>query len=129
MSISNHFNPKKTTRLFELKEQFSFLEELINNKRFPNVLLLSGRKGIGKSTLALQTLSSFKQNVLYASAEESEEQIALRAKRLNVLSSNIHLSSENRIDEILSGNRLNEIIDVLLAQEESDRLSQLSEAN
>ncbi len=37
--------------------------------------------------------------------------------------------SLNRIDEILSGTRLNEIIDVLLAQEESDRLSQLSEAN
>ena len=37
--------------------------------------------------------------------------------------------SLNRIDEILSGNRLNDIIDVLLAQEESDRLSQLSEAN
>ena len=35
----------------------------------------------------------------------------------------------NRIDEILSGNRLYEIIDVLLAQEESDRLSQLSKAN
>ena len=67
-----------------------------------SMILLGGSPGIGKSTLALQTLSSFKQNVLYASAEESEEQIALRAKRLNVLSSNIHLSSENRIDEILN---------------------------
>ena len=37
--------------------------------------------------------------------------------------------SLNRIEEMLSGTRLNEIIDVLLAQEESDRLSQLSEAN
>ena len=59
MSISNHFNPKKTTRLFELKEQFSFLEELINNKRFPNVLLLSGRKGIGKSTLINHLLYNY----------------------------------------------------------------------
>ena len=67
-----------------------------------SMILLGGSPGIGKSTLALQTLSSFKQNVLFASAEESEEQIALRAKRLNVLSSNIHLSSENRIDEILN---------------------------
>ena len=67
-----------------------------------SMILLGGSPGIGKSTLALQALSSFKQNVLYASAEESEEQIALRAKRLNDLSSNIHLSSENRIDEILS---------------------------
>ena len=67
-----------------------------------SMILLGGSPGIGKSTLALQTLSSFEQNVLYASAEESEEQIALRANRLNVLSSNIHLSSENRIDEILN---------------------------
>ncbi|MBH51102.1 MAG: DNA repair protein RadA [Candidatus Neomarinimicrobiota bacterium] len=67
-----------------------------------SMILLGGSPGIGKSTLALQILSPFNQNVLYASAEESEDQIALRAKRLKVLSSNIHLSSENRIDEILN---------------------------
>ena len=66
------------------------------------MILLGGRPGIGKATLALQILSPFDQNVLYASAEESEEQIALRAKRLEVLASNIHLCSENRIDEILN---------------------------
>ena len=67
-----------------------------------SMILLGGSPGIGKSTLALQILSPFDQNVLYASAEESEEQIALRAKRLEVLASNIHLCSENRIDEILN---------------------------
>ena len=67
-----------------------------------SMILLGGSPGIGKSTLALQVLSPFDQNVLYASAEESEEQIALRAKRLEVLASNIHLCSENRIDEILN---------------------------
>ena len=67
-----------------------------------SMILLGGSPGIGKSTLALQILSPFDQNVLYASAEESEEQIALSAKRLEVLASNIHLCSENRIDEILN---------------------------
>ena len=67
-----------------------------------SMILLGGSPGIGKSTLALQILSPFDQNALYASAEESEEQIALRAKRLEVLASNIHLCSENRIDEILN---------------------------
>ena len=67
-----------------------------------SMILLGGSPGIGNSTLALQILSPFDQNVLYASAEESEEQIALRAKRLEVLASNIHLCSENRIDEILN---------------------------
>ena len=66
------------------------------------MILLGGSPGIGKSTLALQVLGSLEKNVLYVSAEESEEQIALRAKRLNILSSNIHLSSENRIDEIVN---------------------------
>ena len=35
--------------------------------------------------------------------------------------------SLNRIEEVLSGSRLNEIVDVLLAQEESDRLANLTE--
>ena len=34
--------------------------------------------------------------------------------------------SLNRIEEILSGERLNEIIEVLLATDETDRLSSLS---
>ena len=38
-----------------------------------SMILLGGSPGIGKSTLALQILSPFNQNVLYASAEESEE--------------------------------------------------------
>ena len=67
-----------------------------------SMILLGGSPGIGKSTLALQILGTLNENVLYVSAEESEEQIALRAKRLNILSSNIHLSSENRIDEIIN---------------------------
>ena len=67
-----------------------------------SMILLGGSPGIGKSTLALQILGTLSENVLYVSAEESEEQIALRAKRLNILSSNIHLSSENRIDEIIN---------------------------
>ena len=56
-----------------------------------SMILLGGSPGIGKSTLALQILSPFDQNVLYASAEESEEQIALRAKRLEVLAAKIKL--------------------------------------
>ena len=67
-----------------------------------SMILLGCSPGIGKSTLALHIFSPFDQNVIYASAEESEEQIALRAKRLEVLASNIHLCSENRIDEILN---------------------------
>jgi len=65
------------------------------------LILLGGNPGIGKSTLALQILPAFDQSVLYISAEESESQVGLRAKRLGVSSTNLHLSSENNIDSIL----------------------------
>jgi DNA repair protein RadA/Sms len=66
-----------------------------------SLILLGGNPGIGKSTLALQILPAFTKQVLYVSAEESEEQIGLRARRLNVNSDSLHLSSENRIEGIL----------------------------
>ena len=66
-----------------------------------SLILLGGNPGIGKSTLALQILPAFTKPVLYVSAEESEEQIGLRARRLNVNSDSLHLSSENRIEGIL----------------------------
>ena len=66
-----------------------------------SLILLGGNPGIGKSTLALQLLPALKNPVLYVSAEESEDQIGLRAKRLNVHSKTLNLSSENRIQGIL----------------------------
>ena len=66
-----------------------------------SLILLGGNPGIGKSTLALQLLPALKTPVLYVSAEESEDQIGLRAKRLNVHSKTLNLSSENRIQGIL----------------------------
>ena len=40
--------------------------------------------------------------MLYISAEESEEQVAIRAKRIKVKSENLHLSSENDLTGILN---------------------------
>ena len=49
------------------------------------VVLIGGDPGIGKSTLLLQALArlSAQRLVLYVSGEESAQQIALRAKRLD----------------------------------------------
>ena len=66
-----------------------------------SMILLGGSPGIGKSTLALQIIPELKYNVLYVSAEESEEQLALRAKRLNISTNNIKLSTENNIESII----------------------------
>ncbi|MCH8068153.1 MAG: AAA family ATPase, partial [Candidatus Marinimicrobia bacterium] len=59
-----------------------------------SVVLLGGNPGIGKSTLALQMVAKLKDPVLYVSAEENEEQIALRSKRLGINSNNLNLTSE-----------------------------------
>ena len=49
-----------------------------------SLLLLGGEPGIGKSTLLLQTALSIPgKKVLYVSGEESEQQIKMRADRLN----------------------------------------------
>ncbi len=47
----NFFNPKETTELFGHREKFLFLRSLLLQNNLPNVLLISGEKGIGKSTL------------------------------------------------------------------------------
>ena len=67
-----------------------------------SLLLLGGNPGVGKSTLALHICSDINKPVLYVSAEESEEQIAIRAKRINVESKNLNLSSENDLNGILT---------------------------
>ena len=67
-----------------------------------SLLLLGGSPGVGKSTLALHICSEINNPVLYISAEESEEQVAIRAKRIKVKSENLHLSSENDLTGILN---------------------------
>ena len=49
-----------------------------------SLILLGGSPGVGKSTLSLHICSGLNQKSLYFSAEESEEQVAIRARRLRV---------------------------------------------
>lgn len=63
-----------------------------------SLVLVGGDPGIGKSTLLLQVSSnvaSLGKKVLYVSGEESERQIKLRAKRLNVVSESLYLYTDN----------------------------------
>ena len=66
-----------------------------------SLILLGGNPGVGKSTLALHMCSGIGEKVLYISAEESEEQVAIRARRLDLKSNDLFLSSENELDGIL----------------------------
>ncbi|SNR61569.1 DNA repair protein RadA [Desulfurobacterium atlanticum] len=67
-----------------------------------SVSLFSGEPGIGKSTFLLQLsekLSTYGK-VLYVTAEESPEQVSLRAKRLGIKSSNIFIYAEGNLEKI-----------------------------
>jgi len=66
------------------------------------VVLLGGEPGIGKSTLLLQWAATAQGRVLYASGEESERQIKLRAQRLGAENPGIHLLAETDVREILA---------------------------
>ena len=46
-----NFNPKKTTRLFGLENEFKFLKKMISSDKFPKTLMLTGNRGVGKSTM------------------------------------------------------------------------------
>lgn len=68
-----------------------------------SLVLIGGEPGIGKSTLMLQAgLRVPEQKVLYVSGEESEQQIKMRAERLNVSSQNFYMLAETNIKNIFS---------------------------
>jgi len=66
-----------------------------------SVVLLGGDPGIGKSTLAMQATAKIKQKVLYATGEESEKQIKLRASRLKLNSPEFYVHAETNLSDIL----------------------------
>lgn len=79
-----------------------------------SVLLLGGEPGVGKSTLLLQIAGEMArsgESILIASAEESADQVALRAGRLGIDNDTISLVSDDDVDAI-----------VALAQRERPRL-------
>jgi DNA repair protein RadA/Sms len=71
------------------------------------VILLGGDPGIGKSTILIQALSKITSqpdrpcNVIYVSGEESSQQIAMRAKRLELEVSDISMLSEINLEKII----------------------------
>lgn len=67
-------------------------------------ILLGGEPGVGKSTLLLQVAGSVAATggiSLLATAEESAEQIALRARRLGVSDPNVMVAAERDVDAIV----------------------------
>jgi DNA repair protein RadA/Sms len=68
-----------------------------------SIVLVAGEPGIGKSTLFLQMgLQLQHLKVLYISGEESEQQIKLRAARVNINNENFYLFTEPKTQNIFS---------------------------
>src|SRR4030095_4617342 len=66
-----------------------------------SIVLLAGEPGIGKSTLLLQdALQLGNITTLYVSGEESEQQIKMRANRLNISNENFYLLTETSTQTI-----------------------------
>jgi DNA repair protein RadA/Sms len=62
-----------------------------------SVTLLGGEPGIGKSTLLLQLLAGWAGTALYISAEESAQQVRLRAERLSAVGPALWLANETAL--------------------------------
>jgi DNA repair protein RadA/Sms len=68
-----------------------------------SVILIGGDPGIGKSTLLLQTMAHLALNhpILYVTGEESLQQVAMRARRLQLPLKNLKLLAEAQVEAIL----------------------------
>ncbi|MFZ5625673.1 MAG: DNA repair protein RadA [Gemmatimonadota bacterium] len=69
-----------------------------------SMVLIGGEPGIGKSTLLLQAAARLEargRRVLYASGEESPDQVRLRADRLEEDAGAVHVLGETRLEAIL----------------------------
>ncbi|MGB7441888.1 MAG: DNA repair protein RadA [Coleofasciculaceae cyanobacterium] len=87
--------PRASLRFSEISSQnqarfasgYGELDRVLGGGIVPgSLVLIGGDPGIGKSTLLLQVANqlSFKHRVLYVCAEESGQQVKIRASRLNV---------------------------------------------
>ncbi|MEO1652242.1 MAG: DNA repair protein RadA, partial [Bacteroidota bacterium] len=89
----DEINPLSETRILTPDQE---LNRVLGGGIVPgSLVLIGGEPGIGKSTLMLQIalqLSGLK--VLYVSGEESEQQIKMRAERLNIKSDVAGLQSQ-----------------------------------
>ena len=106
MKTSQYNDPIDSLNLFELSERFDFLISLYNSKKLPKVLMLSGKKGIGKFTLVNHFLSYIfdKGNYDLKNKVINNNTQYYKQYSKNIFSNIIYLSGENfksvKIDDI-----------------------------
>ena len=84
-----------------LKTNNTELDRVLGGGLVPGSLtLLGGEPGIGKSTLLLQISLHLSQKTLYVSGEESQQQIKMRAERINPNPANCFILTETKTQNI-----------------------------
>ena len=95
-----------TTRSDRLRTGWDEVDRVLGGGFVPgSVVLLGGEPGVGKSTLLLQVAAGMGRQgfqTIIASAEESVEQVALRADRLGLSGDGVSLVSDDDADGIVA---------------------------
>ena len=81
-----NFNPKKTKRLFGLENEFNFLKKTISSDKFPKTLMLTGNRGVGKSTMISHLMHYYFDKKTY---NENENTFASESFFLNQFIENL----------------------------------------
>ncbi|MDP4725547.1 MAG: DNA repair protein RadA [Alphaproteobacteria bacterium] len=81
-----------------------------------SVLLIGGDPGIGKSTLLLQIVSKMaaERSCVYISGEEATSQIRLRANRLGLANTPVHLAAATQLPDIIGALNRMPAVDVVV---------------
>ena len=101
-----NFNPKKTTRLFGLENEFNFLKKMISSDKFPKTLMLTGNRGVGKSTMISHLMHYYFDKKTYNENENtfSNESVFLNQFIGNLFPNILYLNGSDyrnvRIDDI-----------------------------
>ncbi len=96
--VSANSRPRQTTGLKEL-------DRVLGGGLVPgSVTLIGGDPGIGKSTLLIQVLAAMSaaQDCLYVTGEESAEQVAMRARRLQLPVEKLACLTETSVEQIIN---------------------------
>ena len=102
--------PKNQTKLYGVNDYLIELINLYNNKKFPNKIILSGQKGIGKCTLAYHLI-----NYILSTGEDNSYDIK-----------NFLINEENRSYKLIqNGSHMNFVLIDVLAEKKSIDISQI----
>ena len=106
MKYPNFFETKNSLNLFGLKDNFRFISDLYSKKNLPKVLMLTGNKGTGKSTIINHFLYSIfdTDNYNKDTFSLSENSIFLKKFQNNIFSNIIYINGTDyksvKIDDI-----------------------------